>query len=69
MRRPGSKPAYDLRLRSIQALFAETFLGRPFPSDGSTVVLGDWLQTQDTSEPEPHHRKPMPDFGACDGAC
>jgi hypothetical protein len=69
VRRPGSKPAYDLNLRSIQALFAETFLGRPFPSENSEVVLDDWLRSVRTPEPEPRKRRPMPDFGACDGAC
>jgi hypothetical protein len=69
VRRPGSKPAYDLNLRSIQALFAERFLGRPFPSENSEVVLDDWLKAKRGPEPEPRMQKPMPDFGACDGAC
>ncbi len=69
VRRPGSEPVYNVNPRSIQALFAETFLGRPFPSESSTVVLDDWLQMQRTPESESRMQKPMPDFGACDGAC
>jgi hypothetical protein len=67
VRRPGSKPAYNLNQRSSQALFAEMFLGRPFPSEDSLVVLDDWLNTVRSADSQPLMRKPMPRFGACDG--
>jgi hypothetical protein len=69
VRRPGFKPAYDLNLRSIQALFAEGFLGRLFPNENPKVVLDDWLKSVRPPEPEPRMQRPMPDFGTCDGAC
>ena len=69
VRRPETQPAYDLNLRSIQALFAEMFLGRSYPDDGPVVVLDDWLQMQHGPEVESPVRLTMPEFGACDGAC
>ncbi len=66
---PEPGPTYNLRLQSIQALFAEMFLGRPFPSEDSKVFLDDWLKTERAPEPEPRVQRPMPDFGARDGAC
>jgi hypothetical protein len=66
IRRPGSKPAYNLNQRSSQALFAEMFLGQPFPSDNSAVVLDEWLKTERTADSRPLMQIPMPSFGACD---
>ena len=69
VRRPGSRPAYDLNLRSIQSLFAEMFLERRYPDDGPVVVLDDWLQMQRAPPSDSRVRVPMPDFGGCGGAC
>jgi len=69
IRWPGSKPAYDLKLRSIHALFAEMFLGRPFPNDSSKVVLDDWRNMQRAPHTESRMRLTMPEFGDCDRAC
>jgi len=69
VRRPGSKLVDDGNLRSIQALFAEMFLGRTYPNNSSTIVLDDWLRLDSTPESESRMQRPMPDFGSCDGAC
>jgi hypothetical protein len=70
-RRRGSEPAYSLNQLSVQALFAETFLGRPFLNDDSLVVLDDWLATDSSPDAQPLMQIPMPSFGACNeqGAC
>lgn len=39
VKQPGVPPAYDLTERSIQALFAETFLGRPLRPESGDIVL------------------------------
>lgn len=69
IRRPGTKPHYDLSLRSIQAIFTESFLGRRYPDQSAAVVLDDWLRIERAADPQARLRMTMPGFGNCDGAC
>ena len=62
VKQPGAPPAYDSSARSIQALFAETFLRRPLrPESGEIVLRGAGRFDRNLSDG--NRLRPFPDYG------
>ncbi len=59
VRMPGGAPGYDRPLRSIQSLFAELLLERPFTHETKAVFLD---RVKDRKIGESFIARPMPDF-------
>ncbi len=59
VRSPGRTPGYDRPLRSIQSLFAELLLERPFAHETETVFLD---RVKDRKIGESFIARPMPNF-------
>ena len=60
VKRPGLPPAYDPKMRSIQALFAESFLGRNLVESGPFVFMMGYSPKLDDRPV----RAPMPNLSA-----